>query len=74
MGPVGILQSDSLDQPVDMHCLIRPFTVCSPSLDTIECIRNIIVYTCLDNSEYQVNIFLISHKNICCGYSLEAPH
>ena len=27
----------------------------------------------LDKSGYQVNIFLL-HENICCGYSLEAPH
>ena len=26
-----------------------------------------------DNWEYSYNIFL-SHKNICCGYSLEPPH
>ena len=26
----------------------------------------------LDKNGYQVNIFL--HENICCGYSLEAPH
>ena len=26
----------------------------------------------LDKSGYRVNIFLISHKNIYCGYSLEA--
>ena len=27
----------------------------------------------LDKSGYQVNIFIFLHKNICCGYSLEAP-
>ena len=27
----------------------------------------------LDKSGYQVNVFLFLHKNICCGYSLEAP-
>ena len=27
----------------------------------------------LDMGGYSVNIFLISPKNICCGYSLEAP-
>ena len=27
----------------------------------------------LDKRGYQVNIFLISHENIHCGYSLEAP-
>ena len=27
----------------------------------------------LDENGYQVNSFLIFNKNICCGYSLEAP-
>ena len=27
----------------------------------------------LDKSGYQLNIFLISPLNICCGYSLEVP-
>ena len=31
-------------------------------------------YITLDKREYQVNIFLYLHKNIGCGYSLEAPH
>ena len=28
----------------------------------------------LDKSGYQVIFFLFLHKNVCCGYSLEAPH
>ena len=28
----------------------------------------------LEKRGYQVNIFLFLHENICCGYSLEAPH
>ena len=26
-----------------------------------------------DKSGIQINIFLLLHKNICCGYSLEVP-
>ena len=28
-----------------------------------------LIYIGLDKSGYRVNIFLILHKNICCGYS-----
>ena len=27
----------------------------------------------IDKSEYQVNIFFYLHKNVCWGYSLQAP-
>ena len=27
----------------------------------------------LDLRGYQINIFLISPQNVCCGYSLEVP-
>ena len=27
----------------------------------------------LDERGYRVNIWLLLHENICCGYSLEAP-
>ena len=27
-----------------------------------------------DPTDYQINIFLTSPEDVCCGYSLEAPH
>ena len=34
---------------------------------------HIYIHVGLDKSWYQVNIFLTSQQNICCGYSLEVP-
>ena len=35
--------------------------------------RKLLFFIGVDKSGYQVNSFLISQENICCGYSLEAP-
>ena len=36
-------------------------------------LQQIIPLPAPDNSQYQENMFLFLHDNICCGYSLEAP-
>ena len=70
--------------------ILCKYPLLSGAMDYIQVIQSLIVHTSkgsffsrcglylrsigLDKNGYQVTFFLFLHKNICCGYSLEAPH
>ena len=58
----------SVVSDLGLHCLLRP--VC-PNIKVIMVTNSAVIS--LDNSGYQVIVFLFLDVNIFCWYSLEAP-